>query len=147
VAFSHAQAEAVLAGLFGADERVQKAAFRGRLKHLKRLGVPLGSRPGRGSKIDYELEHIYQWAWCLELEEFGLDPTLITSHVTESWTETVHPIFLHETGEGDVFAAVLPSLMSRPWRGGTGSLINVAHVRRADIDTLAGRLTGERRRL
>ena len=62
VAFSHAQAEAVLAGLFGADERVQKAAFRGRLKHLKRLGVPLGSRPGRGSKIDYELEHIYQWA-------------------------------------------------------------------------------------
>ncbi len=149
MAFTYAQAEAVLAGLFGADERVQKAAFRGRLKLLKRLGIPLGSRPGRGSKVDYELEHVYQWAWCLELEEFGLDPTLIAAHVAESWDKTIHPIFLHEpaAGEGDVFAAVLPQLMSRPWRGGTGPLINVARVRRADVDTLAGRLTGERRRL
>ncbi|KAA2242095.1 hypothetical protein [Salinarimonas soli] len=149
MAFTYAQAETILAGLFGADERVQKAAFRGRLKHLKRLGIPLGSRPGRGSKVDYELEHIYQWAWCLELEEFGLDPSLIVAHVTEAWEKTVHPIFLHEpaSGEGDVLAAVLPSLMSRPWKGGSGPLITVARVRRADVDAIVGRLTGERRRL
>ncbi len=145
--FTYAQAETILAALFGADAEVQRRAFRGRLKHLKRLGIPLGSRPGRGSKVDYELEHVYQWAWCLELEEFGLDPTLIVASVTEGWAGTLHPLFTADPGpEGDIFAAVQPTLMSRLWRG-EGPALAVRAIRRPEIEALAARLSGDRRRL
>ncbi len=146
--FTYAEAETILAALFGADEGVQKRAFRGRLKHLKRLGIPLGSRPGRGSKVDYEIEHIYQWAWCLELEEFGLDPTLIVASVTETWESTLHPLFRQEPGGGggDLIAVVHPALMSRLWRADPGPPLVVQAVRRADVEALLGRLSGERRR-
>lgn len=79
--FTYAEAETVLARIHGADPIAQRGAFRGRLKHLKRLGVPIGSAPGRGKKILYSMDQIYEWAFCLELAEFGLDPTLIVSIV------------------------------------------------------------------
>src|SRR5829696_822695 len=83
--FTYAEAETVLAQVYEADATVQRAAFRGRLKHLKRLGVPLAMAPGKGAKIAYEYEHLYQWCLCLELEEFGVDPTLIVAILREYW--------------------------------------------------------------
>jgi hypothetical protein len=51
-------------------------AFRGRIKHFQRLGL-VPSSPGKGRKISYRLEDVYTWAVCLELQEFGIDPTII----------------------------------------------------------------------
>ncbi|MFD1983540.1 hypothetical protein ACFSOZ_12755 [Mesorhizobium newzealandense] len=84
---TYAAAEAVLAGMYKLGSDVQGKAFRARLKHLKRLGVPLGSHPGRGTKIWYHDEQVYQWAFCLELAEFGIDPTTVVTFIRESWPD------------------------------------------------------------
>jgi len=73
--YTYAQVEATLA----AAHRVHPSslgAFRGRIKHFQRLGL-VPESPGKGRKISYKMEHIYSWAICLELAEFGLDPSLI----------------------------------------------------------------------
>ncbi|RVD35618.1 hypothetical protein EN741_27435 [Mesorhizobium sp. M4B.F.Ca.ET.019.03.1.1] len=84
---TYAAAEAVLAGMYGLGSDIQGKAFRARLKHLKRLGVPLGSNPGRGTKIWYHDEQLFQWAFCLELAEFGVDPTMVVSFIRTSWED------------------------------------------------------------
>lgn len=86
-AVTYAQAEGVLARLHGANGDAQRKTFRARLKHLKKLGVPLGVEPGRGKKISYAEEQLYQWAFCLEVAEFGLDPTHIVRVLREHWDE------------------------------------------------------------
>ena len=83
--FSYAEAETILARLHHA-ERDQTGAFRGRLQHLKKLGIPLGVRPGRGKKINYEPEHLYQWALCLEYAQLGLDPAYIAQLIHVAWS-------------------------------------------------------------
>ena len=88
---SYAQAEGVLARLHEGTGTTQTKAFRGRLKHLKRLGIPEGSSPGRGAKINYYEDQLLEWAFCLELAEFGLDPTLIVQLMKESWTAKSFP--------------------------------------------------------
>jgi hypothetical protein len=73
--FSYAVAETALAKVFGADATAQKRAFRGRLQHLRRLGLPSGG-VGRGKAITYAKANIYELGFCLECEELGIIPTL-----------------------------------------------------------------------
>jgi hypothetical protein len=75
--FRYGQVETILARLHDADSDAQAGALRGRIKHLRRLGLPFGTSPGTGNKILYEKSQIYQFAFCLELEEFGINPDLI----------------------------------------------------------------------
>jgi hypothetical protein len=73
--FSYAVVETALAKVFGADAVAQKRAFRGRLQHLRRLGLPSGG-VGRGKAITYAKANIYELGFCLECEELGIIPTL-----------------------------------------------------------------------
>ena len=82
---AYAVVETALARMHGADAEVQRGAFRGRLKHLQRLGLPLGDKPGKGRRIDYSEAQIVQLALALELSEAGLDPTKIASFITSYW--------------------------------------------------------------
>ncbi|ESZ17687.1 hypothetical protein X735_09820 [Mesorhizobium sp. L2C085B000] len=117
---TYAAAEAVLAGMFDLDAKVREKAFRARLKHLKRLGVPLGSNPGRGTKIWYHDEQVYQWAFCLELAEFGIDPTSVVGFIRDSWAD----IFEHfkdareRQGEKELCFCSEPRFMAAPLSGG-----------------------------
>ncbi|WP_172374044.1 hypothetical protein [Mesorhizobium sp. NZP2234] len=117
---TYSAAEAVLAGMYGLDANVQEKAFRARLKHLKRLGVPLGSNPGRGTKIWYHDEQVYQWAFCLELAEFGIDPTSVVGFIRDSWAD----IFQHfneargRQGEEELCFCSEPRFMAAPLSGG-----------------------------
>jgi hypothetical protein len=73
--YTYAQVERALAAVHEVPEAAM-GAFRGRFKHFQRLGM-VPSSPGRGRKIVYSLDDVYFWALCLQLEEFGLDPTKI----------------------------------------------------------------------
>jgi hypothetical protein len=115
---TYAVAEGILARLHGVDAEAQRGAFRGRLKHLKRLGIPLDSSPGKGKKIKYSIEQLYQWAFCLELEEFGLDPALISALVRRYWDDPLHGIFKQAAIEPSRvrFCYVLPGFMAKSWK-------------------------------
>ena len=114
---TYAQVEGTLARLHGAKGEPQRKAFRGRLKHLKRLGIPRGSSPGRGKKILYTNEQVYEWALCLELAEFGLDPTLIVKILDNHWNEIFHYFGAIEAREfsHELFLVVQPSFMESAW--------------------------------
>jgi len=130
MAFDYAEVETVLARLYHADA-VQRGAFRGRIAHLRRLGIPIGQAPGKGRKIVYEKEHVYQLALCLELEEFGIDPLLIASFVKQFWT-TFYGHFIEaemdsqlvgpEDTPSDLCFAIEPAFMSKNWHRQAGAV-------------------------
>ena len=149
--FSYATAETVLARLHGADQKVQRAAFRGRLKHLKRLGIPRGINPGRGAKVWYNDAQIYEWAFCLELAEFGLDPTTTVGFMERHWANDLLPKLLADrkrpTSDGDdLYFVAYPQLMANAWAPSKDEAIPYRLVRRSEIERLVGRLSGTNRR-
>jgi hypothetical protein len=115
--YTYAQAETVLARMYDADPTAQAGAFRGRLKHLKRLGVPLERPTGRGRKVPFDLDHLYQWTLCLELSEFGLDPTLIVRFVRHFWPSMKSAFDRAASADTNVNLTLLinPVVMSKTW--------------------------------
>src|SRR3954468_14360283 len=117
----YAEVEALLALAFHAGAATQ-GAFRGRLGHLRRLGIPIGLNPGKGKRINYEIEQVYQLALCLELEEFGTDPSLVASMVKQHWDIGFRGDFwraeqwLTPSTEDDLCFLFYPSFMSPGWR-------------------------------
>jgi hypothetical protein len=74
--FRYPQVEGILARLYGASAKAQTGALRGRITHLRRLGLPLGAARGSGNKIAYGKEQVYELGFCLQLEQLGVDPSL-----------------------------------------------------------------------
>src|SRR6516164_8808759 len=62
----------------------QKGAFRGKLKHLQKLGLP-GGQHGKGHRVRYNRELAFQLLICLLLAELGIDPNLVVRVVKEQW--------------------------------------------------------------
>jgi hypothetical protein len=114
--FTYAQAEKLLAELHAADGGVRTRAFRGRLKHLQRLGIPLGRPSGRGNKTPYSMNQVYQLAFCLECAQFGFDPTWTVKQVKKHWP-SIHKIFVAaERHPGEViFLWIRPEMMTGAW--------------------------------
>jgi hypothetical protein len=85
---------------FGAVERAltrvlridahQHGAFRGRLKHLQRLGLP-ALEPGKGKRIGYTRELVLQWLIALLLAQLGIDPVLIVQAIKRDWKAVLAP--------------------------------------------------------
>jgi len=118
--------ETALARLFNADPEVQRTTFRARIVHLRRVGIPLGLNPGRGKRIAYEMEQVYQLGLCLELEEMGLDPALISRIMETFWANMFYPHLIEEEQKlgfslgpehipDDLFFAIYPKFMSGQW--------------------------------
>lgn len=82
--FGYAQVELILARVFDAED-AQRGAFRGRLKHFRKLGIP-AKNPGKGSRLQYSASDLFQLLIALELSEFNIDPNLIVKIVQEHWT-------------------------------------------------------------
>jgi hypothetical protein len=116
---SYAEAEHTLAFLHGVKGDVRQNAFRARLKHLKRLGIPRGITPGSGAKIYYFEEQLFEWAFCLELAEFGIDPTVIVDLISRKWDDDILPHMATARAEahGDLFFVAEPSVMSAALAG------------------------------
>jgi hypothetical protein len=127
--YSYAAVSRALAQLFGAHSpAVQKGAFRGRLQHLRRLGLP-ETTPGRGKAAPYTELQIYKMMIALQLEEAGVDPKWAaalaywhtagprqTIRVRErQLAEIIHRALNSPGGDSDVVLMLVANLMSSAW--------------------------------
>jgi len=111
---AYGQVEKVLVRIFWIDEQ-QKGAFRGKLKHLQKLGLP-GLEPGKGRRIAYTRELVFQLLLALLFAQLGIDPTLVVRAVKENWKGTLAPAVEAAIDRGQagnpVCLVVRPRLMS-----------------------------------
>jgi hypothetical protein len=111
--YSYAKVEAALARVFGANAAYQKGALRGRIIHLRRLGLP-ASGPGRGKTIAYTDAQVYAWLIALELEEFGINPVLAVRMIKDAWKNYLVKL-IRTARDKDVILMVRPRFMSAAW--------------------------------
>ena len=71
---TYAELEQILTKVFHAETEERTNKLRWKYKHLQRLGIPLGRKPGKGSKLKYTVSELCQWIVALELSELGMDP-------------------------------------------------------------------------
>jgi hypothetical protein len=83
MAYSYAEVFAALARIYESD--TTPGVLRGRIQNFQRLGIAPDS-PGKGGRVSYQPEDVYKWAFCLELAELGLDPTVIAKFVSVAWS-------------------------------------------------------------
>ena len=66
--------EQALVGMFSVDE-AQLSAFRARLRHLRKLGVPNVPKRGSGNASSYSQGHLFITSVALTVETLGYTPT------------------------------------------------------------------------
>jgi hypothetical protein len=71
--YRYRHAEAALASVFGV-EADELGAFRGRLRHLRNIGVPDIPKSGSGRQIEYSRQSIIEMMLALEFEAMGVAP-------------------------------------------------------------------------
>lgn len=109
--FSYAQVERILAELH-AQPPSRLPAFRGRLKYLRKLGVPLEEGPGKGTRFQYSREHLYQMALGLELTQLGIGPDISAEMAKYQWPKLHKHFRRAEKHEGPFFLMLLPEFIS-----------------------------------
>ena len=110
--YRYADLEAVLMRLHSVPA-FYRAAFSARLKYFRRIGVS-GKAPGKGTRIDYELKDIWLFAVCMELAQFGVDPSRIALMMS-NWLGLVIKYALPDVKKTKehLFFAARPVFLSR----------------------------------
>jgi hypothetical protein len=129
-----------LAVLYEAESDAQRATLKARINHLQKLEV-IGKSPGKGRALQYEIDHVWRWVFCLELAEFGISPATAAALVAAYWKSHLvgifhraqkaiktqgTPIFLFIRGAG---------LMSAAWRPKKNRFDDVPHVGQFTAET------------
>lgn len=148
---SYAAVESALAQLHGASPEVQRGALRGRIKHLQRLGLPLGNRPKKGPGNDYTDPQIWQLALALELAQCGIDPTTIVRLISENWENHLEGHLIETTvtprNQGDKIMVLSVGFMSRTWEDPDQNLDGIKFLTWVKPNSLDLRTqSGEKRR-
>jgi hypothetical protein len=81
-ALSYALVEAALAKVFGIDAAGQSGWLRGRIQHLRRLGLTPSTVRG---PVAYSDEWLIKWLLALELEYFEVDPRQVVELIEKGW--------------------------------------------------------------
>jgi hypothetical protein len=157
----YAEVEDALARMCRVPPDVQKKAFRGKIQHFQKLGIPLNLKPGKGRKNLYTEDELFQWALCLELAEYGVHPSTIADTIRAYWKSHLLPAFRaasqNETPKDDILVCFSPHLVpDHPGRWGDGepkglgepkilqgeeafrrAPLKVVHVKRVDLPHLS----------
>lgn len=108
--YRYAQVEDALMRVQGVPESY-RVALRARLKNLSRLGVK-PETSGKGTRVSYGVDDVALWAFCLELAQFGMDPTRVAMMADRLWL-SVGPAFQNETAGEDLVFAANPVFLTR----------------------------------
>ena len=79
---NYALVEKALAKVFGIDAAGQAGRLRGRIQHLRKLGL---TPPTDGGPVAYGDEWLTKWLLALELEHFGVDPRQAAELIEKRW--------------------------------------------------------------
>ena len=89
--YPYAAVETALADVFDVDPAAQRGWLRGRIQHLRRLGLtPEG--PGKGKTIAYSGEDVDKWLLALELAHFRIDPVMAVASIKKGWDGGATPL-------------------------------------------------------
>jgi hypothetical protein len=119
-------------------------AFRGRIKHLARLGLVPRS-PGKGKKISYEKIDVYKWALALEFGQFGIDPTVIKLFIETHWRSILSDLdaspdkylFFHPCFLGKSFPKTEQESFYTPRNGVPSPILAKVIVDLSELDQMA----------
>jgi hypothetical protein len=113
--FRYPQVEDIFGRLYGAAGAAKTGALRGRITHLRRLGLPLGVARGSGNKIAYGKEQVYEFGFCLQLEQSGVDPSL-AAKLLQAHRDYVLNAYARAEREREVwFFWLVTEFMSASW--------------------------------
>jgi hypothetical protein len=143
---TYSEVSKIVAAIFGADEKARRGALTARLQNLQKFGVPLGQRPGKGKRIDYRNEQIFQLIFALELMDLGIMPSQIERIIKGLWAYRIRGYFktaLKNIGaEDDMILIFELSQMTSTWAPGPeGQDYHFAAVR-ANKETLGATIKG-----
>ena len=108
--YSYAQVESALAKVHHVDDGAI-GAFRGRINNLKRLGI-VPSSGGRGKKIHYRAYDVLELAFCLQLCEFGIDPSTIKMLSDNIGSEITSATKMTKSYSEDIYIAFSPNILT-----------------------------------
>ena len=86
---------------------------------LSDSAFPEGSIPERAPRFGTRNRSYYEWAFCLELAEFGLDPTAIVRLMEQKFKDDILPHLVEarlQRDSDDLYFVASPSLMSAAWQ-------------------------------
>jgi hypothetical protein len=103
--------------MHGAAAEGRREAFRGRLQHFRRLGIPRGLNPGKGKRIAYGEDQVLELALCTELSQFGLDPKMIADFMRSHWDDVLLKIKSqrYPKRDYDLLFVFTPRFMTASW--------------------------------
>src|SRR4051812_42321052 len=79
---TYSEVESALGLVFGADAAGQAGWLRGRIQHLRRLGL---TPPSGGGPVIYTVEWAARWLVALRLERIGLNPADVVAFFEANW--------------------------------------------------------------
>jgi hypothetical protein len=80
--FTYSEVESALGRVFGADATGQAGWLRGRIQHLRRLGL---TPPANRGPVVYTFEWAARWLVALRLERIGLNPADVVAFFEANW--------------------------------------------------------------
>jgi hypothetical protein len=124
----------------------KRIAMLGRLKHLQRLEWPPGANPGKGKRVRYDPEQIFQLALALELIQLGTTPeravNTLCYHIKTVWVAAAEASKSAVSGVGDpIFLLFDPASLSTAL-GGDEVSVNVAPMISSYLDDVTKLLKG-----
>lgn len=114
-------------------------AFKARLRKLQGEGVPVGSNPGKGKRVEYTLPMIVEALLACELLQCGLSPQeaaqMVKANRADFYLASLLAIFVVKTPERDPMILINPESFRENTNnanfGGAGELGSVTFVSRA----------------
>jgi hypothetical protein len=80
--YTYGKVETAIARVLKANEEAQVGWLRGRIQHLRRLGL---TPPADRGPVIYTFEWAARWLVALRLERIGLNPVAVVKFVEDNW--------------------------------------------------------------
>lgn len=96
---SYSEIISILSALNGIPAE-SDGAFRARLRNFQRLGLPEGSKTGKGRKADYDLAMLLQLVLAVEFMQAGVSPRQTVAMITTNWERALVQLFIAATPAG-----------------------------------------------